>query len=101
MAAYENDPTLDTPYAAPTGPSFDQVNADYQKWLGRPLSQSEYQQYWANAQGYNESMIANSAEGIALTNQNVPGTGTTDPGVPIAPGNWTGQGGQPTPTPPR
>lgn len=78
-------------------PSFDQVNGDYQKWLGRPLSQSEYDQYWATAGDYNEGMVANSAEGLARTNQNVPGTGQYTPDVPIAPGNETGQGG-PKPT---
>jgi hypothetical protein len=58
--------------AAPAsgGPSFDQVNADYQQYLGRPLSQNEYLQFWQNSRGYNPSMIFNSQEGLAFQNRN-------------------------------
>lgn len=95
----QDDPTP----AGPTAPTFEQVNADYQRYLNRQLTQQEYDQYWANATNYDSSMVANSQEALALANQNVPGTGQTDPTVPIAPANQTGQGGPPpqqNPTPP-
>lgn len=62
-------------------PTFDQVNADYQKYLGRPLSQAEFDANYAHATRYDGSMIANSPEGLAYTNSQlgIPPGGTTPP----------------------
>lgn len=92
------DPPVDNTPAP--GPTFDTVNGWYQKWLNRPLTQDEYQQYWAGHTDANESQVFNSPEALALANKNVPNTPQYDPNVPVAPGNDTGQPGSPQYTPP-
>jgi hypothetical protein len=49
----------------PGPPGFDQVNADYQTYLGRPLSQAEYQQYWANKTNYSSTDVSSTPEAAA------------------------------------
>lgn len=74
-------------------PTYDQVNGDYQKYLGRNASQDEFNNYWVNVPDYNSSYIANSPEGLAWTNKQVPGTPGYDPGAGVFTGNDTGQPG--------
>jgi hypothetical protein len=62
-------------------PSFDQVNGDYQTYLGRPLTQGEYNQYWANKQDYTSNNVAGTPEAIAYNNSK----GNPGP-IPTAPG---------------
>jgi hypothetical protein len=49
----------------PGPPGFDQVNADYQTYLGRPLTQNEYQQYWANKTNYSSTDVSGTPEAAA------------------------------------
>jgi hypothetical protein len=49
----------------PGPPGFDQVNADYQTYLGRPLTQQEYQQYWANKTNYSSTDVSSTPEAAA------------------------------------
>lgn len=84
--------------SGPAGPTFDTVNADYLKYLGRGLTQPEYDQYYSGFGGYNPSSIANSAEGLARANKNVPGSPGYDPATAVAPANETGQNPKPAPT---
>jgi hypothetical protein len=53
----------------PGPPGFDQVNADYQTYLGRPLTQDEYQQYWANKTNYTSNDVAGTPEAVAYNAQ--------------------------------
>lgn len=46
-------------------PTYEQVNGDYRKFLGRDASQDEYNKYWANVSGYNGGMISSSPEAQA------------------------------------
>ena len=54
---------------AVSAPTFDQINQDYMSYLGRPASEDEYNQYWAQRYDYDPGMIANSAEGLAYANK--------------------------------
>lgn len=73
-------------------PTFDQVNADYKKYLQRDLTQAEYTKYYAPLTDYNPGMVANSQEALAIANKQVPGTPGYDPrGGQVASGNLTGQ----------
>src|SRR5580765_5983487 len=77
-------------------PSFDQVNSDYQTYLGRPLSQAEYNQYWANKQDYSSNNVAGTPEAIAYnTKQGDPGPIPTNPD-----GSQVGAGRSPNDPPP-
>lgn len=49
-------------------PSYDQVNAAYNQYLGRSASQDEYQTYWANDPNYSQG-ISTSGEAAQYTQQ--------------------------------
>jgi hypothetical protein len=74
-----------------SAPSFDQVNGDYQTYLGRPLSQDEYNQYWANKTDYNTTNVSNSAEAIQHNQQGQPAA----PTIPTNPNGSQVGGGTP------
>jgi hypothetical protein len=78
--------------SAPGAPSFAQVNSDYQTYLGRPLSQAEYDQYWANKTDYNATNVSNSAEAIAYNQRNLPASGNAGPTPTTPTGGEVGSG---------
>jgi hypothetical protein len=82
--------------SAPGAPSFDRVNQDYQTYLGRPLTQGEYDQYWANKTDYTSNNVAGTPEAIAYNQQQGnPGPIPTNPD-----GSQVGTGRSPSDPPP-
>jgi hypothetical protein len=67
-------------WTLPGPPGFDQVNGDYQTYLGRPLTQAEYDQYWANKTNYTSNDVAGTPEAVAYnTQKGTPGAIPTNP----------------------
>lgn len=70
---YTSLPTPSAPQPAAGGggggggayPSYETVDKDYNTYLGRSLTQPEYDTYWKNAAGYTAGQVATSAESMA------------------------------------
>lgn len=82
-------------------PSYDQVNAAYQQYLGRQASQDEYQTYWANDPNYGAG-ISGSGEAAQYASQHPATRLPTMPSSQLVIPNATAQprpGSTPPPTP--
>ena len=103
QAKQQAQPTAANPYGA--APSKEQVGADYQQYLGRGLSDDEYNNYWSqdhfnSVGGYNyngANDIGGSAEGQAYDNRPKGAVDLPPPTyeVPAPSGGGSGGGGAP------
>lgn len=76
--AYDNSDNQDNNHVdgGPSYPTYDQVNNDYNTYLGRGASQDEYNNYWAHYSAYSPTDISGSAEGQAYASRAKAGPST-------------------------
>jgi hypothetical protein len=106
MYSDPNDPSTWTAGGTNSAPSFAQVNNDYMTYLGRPLTQGEYDQFWATKTYYDPSAVASTPEAEAYRTRQATGGGagpipTTPDGAQIGSGiPWDAGSNRPAYDPP-